>query len=153
MRTIKLNDRFLLALACGLIAAITLWDVSKFEGYGEIAKGIMGPDFFPRILSYGLLFCSLWLTYTGFRNRKEIEVSTFSFKSESVIFLCALMAYYFLMPVLGYFVTSTLFVAFTMALFGVKTKTAFPTAVVLVAMIYYLFHSLLKVQFPQGILF
>lgn len=130
----------------------------------------VGADFMPKIIAVLIAILSISIIVNGFRRKDEIvrdeqEVSSLENEVESkndksyllVIISVALMfIYLFLIPILGFLISTTAFLLIQMLLFSEwKAKNIILYLIISIiasTLIYYLFRNVFYVMLPSGIL-
>lgn len=130
----------------------------------------VGADFMPKIIAVLIAILSIFIIVNGFRRKDEIvrdeqEVSSLENEVESkndksyllVIISVALMfIYLFLIPILGFLISTTAFLLIQMLLFSEwKAKNIILYLIISIiasTLIYYLFRNVFYVMLPSGIL-
>jgi uncharacterized protein with PQ loop repeat len=117
---------------------------------------------FPELMIVILIAFSLWITYQGIKKTQLINSGkakkddTISFEKTKMplISFVIVVIYTMLIEVLGFFASTTLFVAAFMYFYKIKDlKKIIITLVGLNAFIYFLFVIQLNVPLPKGIIF
>ncbi len=112
---------------------------------------------FPRIVAGIMIFLSLILTFNGLKSSKSVKdesESTEKIFMKDVLKGAAIMILYLvLMPILGYFTATTLFIVLFMVAYNEKSvRKILTTVVILNVFIYMIFVAQLNVPLPQGLL-
>jgi putative tricarboxylic transport membrane protein len=148
-----LSDRLAGLLAAGLGLAVVLFA----RTFPPMPGQNIGPALFPTLTGVGLLGFGMWMVIadrsTGgawFRvaewARRPRMVANFA------LVIVALVVYALLLPPVGFFLTSMVFLAVLMTAFGAPPRWALPIAVVVTFVIHYVFYSWLRVPLPWGLL-
>ena len=142
-----------------LILGATIFIGSMSYPFGEIDNP--GAGFVPRIASLILIIISLFIIIIAYRKSFASKGSTayrifFSTRDgpKRIILACAfLLAYRLLFPILGFIPTNFLFFLFvTRSLGNFRWKISFTFSFLSTLMAYLVFHVILKIQMPVGIL-
>lgn len=137
----------------GLIfISFSIFWLTMINGLPEGTKlAAYGPKFFPKIITYGIIIVSIALIIQDFIS--ENKTTKFEYEVadvKKVLLLIALMvAYLFLMPIVGYVVTTIIALFLTLLLFGLKNKKS----LILISILFpvlsnILFQTFLKVGLP-----
>lgn len=110
----------------------------------------LGPDFFPRLVSIMMIIFSSLRFFMLMKSAKEEEIKIKIFRL-SVQMFATCVAYLLLVNLLGYIITTFLYISITVYLISRK-KSMLDLAAVLVATLclYGVFHMLLQVPLPEG---
>jgi len=133
---------------CVLSVAIYLY-AEQYVGSGV---NRYGPNFFPQALALMLFVASLSLVIRGFKglalkNLEEIDKPGFIRAASTLVIS---IAYLFLMQVLGFYLSTILFLIVTIRFLGQKNNLLNLVVSVLVASIVYgIFHYFLKIPLPE----
>jgi hypothetical protein len=117
---------------------------------------------FPKLMAVILIIFSIWIVYVGIKKTRLIEsgkvkkedIITFEKTKMPLISFIIVVIYTMLINILGFFVSTTLFVAAFMYFYKIRDfKRIIITLLGLNAFIYFLFVIQLKVPLPKGIIF
>ena len=141
-------------LFVGILFLIGSFNYSIWDRYGP------GPGFFPLLLGsiFSILSFFLFLLTSLRKEQKgnELEESDsmkFSVIHRTIIFLCLLLAFYFLFDRLGFLLTIFIFMTVTLISFSKRSmKLSFSVSVFTTLFTYFIFVKLLGVQLPCGVL-
>lgn len=150
-----------IGIVLGMFIIILCRDLPVF-----IARGYPGPSFFPLILASVSLICGLFLIVKSFRNLKtqgrrlslrlDVGLAKGIFSSvplrNAIKFTVMIIAYILLIPYVGFFLTSLIFMFTTQVIYGVSTLKALAISSAATFFIYILFIAILKVVVPEPIL-
>lgn len=139
-----------LITALGLFAFIY---AGRYASTVNLGQGSTGGEFFPRIMSVGLVITGVVIFATALLSKKPEESGEPIHWLEFLINLAVLGVYYILLKPLGFVIDSALITAFIMYRFGCRNYAALAIwSVVMPAMIFCLFYYCLYVSLPLGIL-
>lgn len=114
---------------------------------------------YPLVIIAGLGILNTLYLIRSFLSRKKDESKDLAviFKDfqtkQFVVVLAACLAYIALLPVLGFYIASALFLVLTMLFLKVPPKHIAMTIIAMAAIIYFVFTLFLKVPLPLGKLF
>jgi phosphatidylglycerophosphate synthase len=115
-----------------------------------------GPSKFPRIILFFLLLFSGYILVTGIRKtllKKDVERKFLNYKHPLVTFFM-IAIYVFLIDILGFFSSTSIFIAIFMLFYNVrKYRVVFLCVLGVNLFVYYLFVWQLNIQLPAGLLF
>lgn len=150
----------IIGMLLGILIIILSRDLPTF-----IAKGYPGPSFFPLILSAISILCGFILMLKTFKslkkqNKKLELVLSISQKGilnniplrNATIFAFFMVTYILLIPYLGFFLVSLMFMFITQTAYGVSVLKALAISSAAIFLIYMLFIVILKVVVPEPIL-
>lgn len=147
----KSIDIFVGIFLSALSIAIFFYAEQQYAGSGVNSYG---PKFFPQFVSVMLLLASLILIIqalkgNSLKNFEEINKRGFI---RATITLTFSIAYLFLMQVLGFYLSTAIFLFVTMKFLGLKSYTVTLIVSVCVATIVYgIFRIFLKIPLPEGL--
>lgn len=150
-----------IGVVLGIFIIILCRDLPVF-----IARGYPGPSFFPLILAAASFICGLYLIVKFFRNLKawgrrpslklDVGLVREIFSNvplrNAIKFTVIMVAYILLIPYVGFFLTSLIFMFTTQVIYGVSTLKALAISSAATFFIYILFIAILKVVVPEPIL-
>ncbi len=141
-------------LVFALIAIYALITASSFPQ--DHVMGI-GPNYFPTLLSIGLLLFSLILIGRGVLKRSKGKIEGFSLKEEGTkrLFLSVIVAiaYTLVLPFLGFTLSTFFVIAVYMKLLGIRSVRLLGSVPLLVVIaVYLLFEKFLSIALPSGFL-
>jgi putative tricarboxylic transport membrane protein len=149
----NLSDRLsgLLAVCLGLSVVLLTRTFPPMPGQS------IGPALFPSLTGAGLVAFGAWMVVAdraagGGWLRFDDWVRRPRMVANLVLVVVALVVYALVLPVVGFFVTSAVFLTTLMVTFGAPARRALPVAVVVTMAIHYAFYSLLRVPLPWGLL-
>lgn len=138
-----------LITALGLFAFIY---AGRYASTVNLGSGSTGGDFFPRIMSAGLVVTGIIIVVGALLGKEDEEGAPIKWIS-LLIHLSALVLYYVLLKPLGFIVDSIWITAFIMYRFGCRNYVALAIwSVLMPAIIFCVFYYLLYVGLPLGIL-
>ncbi|MDQ0206877.1 tripartite tricarboxylate transporter TctB family protein [Alkalicoccobacillus murimartini] len=116
-----------------------------------------GPTLLPRVVSIALMACGLGLVFYKGKGAKPVTFSLNKNSKRMVVSFIALVLYALLFNVLGYLISTFLFLSFlTWYLTDQKSKATIwksvTNGIVVTAIIYVVFSQLLNVILPAGLL-
>jgi len=131
-----------------------LWFTMSFNlASANFGGGLgLGPDFFPRLLSILMMIFSLIQLVRTFRKDKE-EQLRLNIHGLSVIIIVACVTYLFAIGIIGYLVSTFLFL--TIVIFVLSGRKSIKDTVIALGIsiaLYGVFHLVLKVPLPAGFL-
>jgi putative tricarboxylic transport membrane protein len=141
----------LIAPLLGLVLAIALYPATW--GLDAVARGSLGPGFWPRLALSGLaLGCLAKLLEEWRRGSARAAVARPSFSRAALATgIGAIVLYVLLAPVLGFAIVSALFIAGFMALAGARSLPALiASAVIGTVALLYVFVKLVYLPLPKG---
>jgi len=149
----QLSDRLsgVLALCLGLAVVLMTRTFPPMPGQS------IGPALFPSLAGAGLIAFGAWMVVadraaSGGWLRFDDWVRRPRMIANFALAIVALIVYALILPAVGFFVTSAVFLATLMITFGAPPRRALPLAVVVTLAIHYAFYSLLRVPLPWGLL-
>ncbi len=138
-----------LITALGLFAFVY---AGRYASTVNLGSGSTGGDFFPRIMSTGLMITGVIIIIGALLGNENEEGAPIKWIT-LLIHLSALMLYYILLKPLGFIVDSVWITAFIMYRFGCRNYVALAIwSVLMPATIFCVFYYLLYVGLPLGIL-
>lgn len=151
----QLSDRLsgLLAMALGLAVVLYARTLPPMPGQD------IGPSLFPTLIGSGLVGFGAWIAFAGLRVRDRepwIGFDAWTRRPRMVVnallVVVAMVAFIVVVTPLGFFLTSTVFLAGLTVAFGGSRVWAIPAALLVTLVIHYAFYSLLRVPLPWGVL-
>ncbi len=149
----QLSDRLsgVLAVCLGLVVVLLTRTFPPMPGQS------IGPALFPSLAGVGLIGFGAWMVVAdraaaGGWLRFDDWVRRPRMVVNFALVTVALVVYAAILPVVGFFLTSLVFLALLMMVFGAPGRRALPTAAVVTVAIHYVFYSLLRVPLPWGLL-
>ena len=133
-------------LPCGLIALSILFFAITFS----FPKEDVGPDAVPHLWIFWTILLSMVVLYQVMRGTvaPDPELGRFGFL---IIIISLLVAYYFAMQVIGYFLSTFLFLVILMHILSYRKKLIiYLVAGSWVAFSYVVFYKVLFIQLPLG---
>ncbi|MDW7669252.1 MAG: tripartite tricarboxylate transporter TctB family protein [Bacillota bacterium] len=131
-----------------------LWFTMSFNlASSNFGGGLgLGPDFFPRLLSILMMIFSLIQLVRTFRKDKK-EALKLNIHGLSVIMIISCITYLFAIGIIGYLVSTFLFLTIVIyVLSGKKSIKDTAIALGISLALYGIFHLVLKVPLPTGFL-
>ncbi len=133
---------------------------------GMVSDGELGPGAFPRLISLimgGLsLYLVIYQTIKIIKQQSLQKIFSYNWKSVinqyqySLLILINFILYVVLFDILGFQISTFLFVSITIWQLGPKAKKEIPRILIISAALgfamFYLFQEILGVRFPSGIL-
>jgi putative tricarboxylic transport membrane protein len=151
----RFSDSLIAALLIAFATAV-IWYVSDFP---LMPGQAFGPALFPTLVASGLILASLGLVVSQLRSGQrepllELDgwMRTPRLLFDFVLVVGGLLFYILFSETLGYFLAAPLALAAYLFATGVRPLVVLPVAVVVPAIIHYLFYTLLKVPLPWGLL-
>lgn len=147
----RLNKHLWVGLLSSLLGAWVYWTASGWDDQ-SIAGAGLSMGIYPRLVGAALVLTGVLLIL---RARKiKGEPASINLLGPTAVVLALILAYFFLIPYLGFFRAGFLFVATLMLLLrGTAWWKALLTAAGIAGMVWVVFSYLLKVQFPAGSIF
>ena len=146
-------------IACVFIA-ISIWFFVVSLKFPAGSNGAVGPGYFPRIMCVLVIILSvLELILSKSEKIPEELIPVKIFKKENLrvwITMGVTLAYIVCIKEIGFLVSSVIFMLIMNFYFKVHEKSKILAVVlpfIVVAVLYYVFHILLHVNLPKGILF
>ena len=138
-----------IGIALVLVAVLCIWQIEMTTPL-ELESD-PGPLLFPRIAAIGLLLCGLGVVLSA----KKEKLSKKLFNLQAAVLVAALIGYVILLDILGFLISTLLFVAFSvwwLSRDGEKKLVPALVAAVLVAgAVYYGFTEMFNVVLPRGV--
>jgi len=135
----------------GLSIAIFLYAEQEYVGSGVNSYG---PNFFPQLVSVLLLLASITLIVQALRgySLKNFETINKHGFIRASITLAIAIAYLFLMQLIGFYLSTAIFLFVTMKFLGLKSYlTTFIVSLCVATIIYGIFRIFLKIPLPEGL--
>ncbi len=111
----------------------------------------VGPASMPRLWIYGLWFFSLWMIVTHIKNGKQIDAAPASQLRTPVLLAGLMLLYVILVPYLGYYITTFLFLIGGAYLLNYRRHVLiWATALSYILFSYVVFYKILQVPLPTG---
>ncbi len=136
-----------------LSVVIYLYAEQQYAGRGVNGYG---PNFFPQVLSFMMLLASVALIIQAFRGKalKSLEEINKQGFIRAAATLVMAIGYVFLMNILGFYLSTVLFLFVVMTYLGQKILWIRVFVSILVATaVYGLFYYFLKIPLPEGIFY
>lgn len=145
--TIRRTDEIAAVLLLGLAAGVFI----ATRGYPGALAGTPGPGFFPRAIAVALAAMALVQLATGVLDESgESRISAEDVRRIGVP-VAFLIAYVLVLPLLGFFLTTTVFLAALMYYSGARDlRVSVPLAVVVSIVLQNVFVGFLHVPLPAG---
>ena len=141
------RGQFIVTLALMYISLVFLIITYSFRKSGQVTAAML-----PRLWIYGLLGCCIYTLVSIFRGKETKDPEGGSFKMP-LIYIGICIAYVALMPFLGFFIDSLVFlVVGIVVLKYYRWKVIVCISIGWIAFNYFLFYKLFYVSFPQGII-
>lgn len=156
----RLNKDHILGLSCLVVSGIT-YALSAQLPKGQSAAGVSGPGLFPMILATVLLFSGIAELVLGFVRSPSTPALKFGgalkrLKRPEVlnvfIIIAAWVLYELLFPLLGFVLTTLIFLFVVMLRLGVSLPRAIIYSAAYVVAIYLVFSMLFSIRLPAGVL-
>ena len=116
----------------------------------------LGPDFFPKIISFGIIILSGCLIYTSIKNKllsNKIEEIFNSNMKKPLMGMVLVVVYTICITLIGYLVSTIVFCFIFLHLFKVKNMlTKILVSTIFSSVIYFVFSKLFLINLPQGFL-
>ena len=152
---IKYNTEIISGLVFIIVAAV-LWLLIPSQ-IQTLEKSAINAQTIPRIAIGGLFLCSAGLLIQGLlsHDKKEIVITRETFHSEgflremrSVIFALMLIAYCFLITLLGFIISTIILVIAILLFYGARKWYYYAIPLAMVGVVYYVFGVLLRISLP-----
>ena len=138
---------------CGLAVSAFVYYASEpvVVADGGLAKN---PAYYPRVLALILAVLAVCLIVNALLRREKPGVSTNKelIKNVGTIFLLILL-YIIAFQYVGFIVSTVVFITCGVLLYGGSIKSALLCSVPVTAVVYVVFHIIMQVAMPNGILF
>jgi putative tricarboxylic transport membrane protein len=151
--------RFSDSLLAGLLIAFAVAVIWYASDFPPMPGQAFGPSLFPTLVAAGLIFASLGLVISGLRSGQRqplLELDSWvrspRLLFDFVLVVGGLLFYILFSETLGYLIAAPVALAAFLFATGVRPLVVLPVAVVVPAIIHYLFYTLLKVPLPWGLL-
>lgn len=137
-------------IALGVFAFIY---AGRYASTTHLGSGSTGGDFFPRIMSVGLVVTGSIIALTSLFSKKPEDPAAPIAWIDLAINICALIAFYLLLKPLGFIVDGIWISAFIMYRFGCRNYVALAIwSILMPTIIFCVFYYMLYVGLPLGIL-
>lgn len=142
-------------IAAGIftLALGVVWFVMSFSlDHSNVGGNLgLGPSFFPRIISYLMIVLSIaYLIKLYNLKTKKISIK---FSKMSVFMIIGAIVYLLLINITGYVLTTFMYLLFCIFVLGQKKSiTDIIATTLIVTCLYSIFHLVLKVPLPNGLL-
>lgn len=119
-----------------------------------IMDNYLGASFFPRIVSIILIFLSIILIFSGWKNKYNEHDEPSIFTKEKIIrpfiVIGALLISIFMLNITGFCITSVLLFWSILLISKATKRSYFITAPVFIGIVYFIFRYIFLVQLPVG---
>jgi putative tricarboxylic transport membrane protein len=116
----------------------------------------LGADFFPKVISCGIVLLSGTLIFSSIKNKSlsdKVEEVFNSDMKKPLIGMALVVAYGICMTLIGYLVSTVVFCFIFLTMFKVKKMlTKILVSVIFSFVIYFIFSNLFLINLPQGFL-
>lgn len=124
---------------------ILIFSISAFLYSNNFSTNVFyGPDFFPKLITVFMMVLGGYMLVTSLIHRRKSTVS-FEFNKQTVIkiavFILLMAGYFFLFFVVGFIISSIVFLLLAQWIFGVKNKITIIAVSILVPIALYLFFT------------
>lgn len=152
---IKYNSEMISGTIFAIVGAV-LWFLIPLQ-IRTMEKTAINAQTLPRIAIGGIFLFAVGLLLEGIfaREKKELVITKESFRSDgfkkemrSVLFALFLVAYCFLVGLLGFVVSTIILVLAVMIFYGARKWYYYAIPLVMVGIVYYVFRVLLHVSLP-----
>lgn len=159
-KAMRFNQEHIIGLVCIAISVVILSITPSFPK-GKANIGLTGPAFFPDLLAFVFIACGVYQLWHGTAYAglyAPITLSTFKdlFKKKETrtayFIILFIVGFILLFDILGFLVTSFLFLILFLLRLGVPKWQTFFYATFFTALIYFLFGWLFTISLPSGIL-
>lgn len=143
----RYRGQFVVILALIFISILFLIITYSFRKSGVVHSGVV-----PRIWIFGIFACCVYLLIRIFSGKENPDPQTGNFQRPIILILQTLL-YIVLMPYLGFFIASFIFLIVSIVMLEFKRwGIILAISIGWIAFNYFLFYKLLFVSFPQGII-
>jgi uncharacterized membrane protein SirB2 len=151
-----LNKDIVAGLALILFSLWVIWEAQEFASAAKRFRGI-SPALFPTMLAVGIILLACIMIVRGLRKGRNWQF-TFDFHHQNSFIALGLVVatalYGLTLEFLGFLPVTTLYaLIFIVWMKGAKPLRALIISCVAVGAIYFVFHTLMFVPFPQGEIF
>jgi len=141
------RGQFVVILALIFVSILFLIITYSFRKSGVVHSGVI-----PRLWIFGILACCVYLLITIFTGKESPDPEGGSLQ-RPIIFILVTLTYIVLMPYLGFFIASFVFLAAAIIMLEYRRwGVILAVSAGWIAFNYFLFYKLLFVPFPQGII-
>jgi putative tricarboxylic transport membrane protein len=148
----QLSDRLSGLLAAGLGLAVVLFA----RTFPPMPGQDIGPGLFPTLTGTGLIGFGAWMMVADRAGVGWVRFDDWARRLRMVAnfaaVIVALIVFAVAVTPLGFFLTSMVFLAGLMTVFGVPPRWTLPLAVGVTIAVHYVFYSWLRVPLPWGVL-
>ncbi len=143
-------------LSSVLIIVTSLFFFFNTLGFKKLASQIIGPEFMPRLYAFLLIGLSIILIIQSYMKNegKDRETSGRGYFKYSIITMLFLGAYIIIIPIIGFYISTIIFVVSMLLFSRVRNKIVLAVIPVATSIFIYVFFSiLLNVNMPSGFIF
>jgi putative tricarboxylic transport membrane protein len=136
-----------------LIASIYFFYLAfEFRGAFVMIRQGVGPDFFPKVFTALMMFLSLWLIYNVVKRSGVSEFEKVANPRNLWVTLAFMIAYAFLLEIVGFVVLTPVWIAAYMASIGIRRWTWLLGATIVFSVFLILvFPTLMLIPLPRGV--
>jgi putative tricarboxylic transport membrane protein len=152
---VRLNDALIALLLIGLAVGV----IVHASGFPPMPGQTFGPGLFPTLIGAGLILSALGLVASRMRaaDKQALIKLDAWVRNPRLLFDFALIVggvlfYILCSEDLGYFIAAPIALAAFLFATGTRLLVLLPVAVVVPALMHYIFYTLLKVPLPWGVL-
>ena len=139
----------ILGVVMAIISAVAIVDSNKLISTNK--WDVIGPDGFPKMVSYILLGLSIILIISAIR-KKENTSSKMSVNILTLFTLVSIFVYVLIMPIIGFIFSTGLFLIILQLILAYDVKKSFfqsiMTTIIVTGTVFIVFEKLLNVKLP-----
>lgn len=139
-----------------LIIITSLFFFFNTFGFKKLSSQIIGPDFMPRLYAILLIALSIILIIQSYRKNegRDEKSSESGYFKYSIITMLLLGAYIIIIPIIGFYISTIIFVVSMLLFSQVRNKIILAVIPVSISIFIFVFFSiLLNVSMPSGFIF
>jgi hypothetical protein len=146
------RGELLIPLSFLLVSAYLFYLAFRFRGAFVMLRQGVGPDFFPKVYTAIMMVFSLWLIYQAVKGKVTTESEKTLNPQNLWITIVFMVAYAFLLEIVGFVVLTPIWVAAYMIAIGMRRWTwLLATAVIFSAFMIIVFPRVMLIPLPRGI--
>jgi len=156
-----MSREHVVGLICIAISIAVLCITPSFPK-GQASVNITGPAFFPNVLAVAFIILGINQIITAFRSARKTQKAVISDNQKdaqrskkivmSVEFVALMIGFIAFFNILGFFISTTIFLFLLMVFLGLKWWKSLLYSAIYTAVIYLLFGVLFTIGLPAGIL-
>jgi hypothetical protein len=145
------RGELLIPLSFLLVSAYFFYLAFKFRGAFVMIRQGVGPDFFPKMYTVVIMAFSLWLIYRAVKGKATLESEKTLNPQNLWITVAFMLAYAFLLEIVGFIVLTPIWVATYMLAIGMRRwKWLIGATVIFSAFMIVVFPRLMLIPLPRG---